>query len=89
MKIIVRNENNACHYVFQDTDEIVFEENIITTPNFIIGDLGSSTATLFQDITDLPEDWENGKYLYDQSAESPWSLNPDWVDTTAAEDPAE
>jgi hypothetical protein len=76
MKIIIRNENKVSYYVFNDSDELVVEENRITTPSFIIGDMGSSNATIYEDITDVPEDWENDKYIYDDSAEPKWSLIP-------------
>lgn len=76
MKIIVRNENKVCYYVFNDSDKLIVEENRIETPDFIIGDMGSSNSTIYENVSDVPEDWENDKYIYDDSAEPKWSLVP-------------
>lgn len=74
MKIILHNETKITHYVFNDSDAVVLEESRITTPTFIIADLNSSNATLVESVNDVPEDWENDKYIYDDAAEPKWSL---------------
>ena len=76
MKIIVSNESKVAYYVFDDSYELIVEETRTTTPNFIIGDMGSANSTVYENITDVPEDWENDKYIYDDSAEPKWSLVP-------------
>lgn len=76
MKIIVRNENKVCYYVFNDSDKLIIKENRIEAPDFIIGDMGSSNSTIYENVSDVPEDWENDKYIYDDAAEPKWSLIP-------------
>lgn len=76
MKIIVQNETKVSQYVFNDLDELTVEESRTTTPNFIIGDMGSANSTIYENITDVPEDWESDKYIYDDAADPKWSLIP-------------
>ena len=87
MKLIVKTEDNVVKYALSDDTSLGVEENKITVgdpPQFIIGDMGSSRATIYENVTDTPEDWAGDKYTYDGSA---WSANEDWVDPTVDPEP--
>jgi hypothetical protein len=86
MKTLIKNENNWSLYIFEDEDPITINSDSIncsfisdTTPDFIIGDLNASNATMVENVTP-PSDWAGCKYIYDNST---WTLNPQWVDPSA------
>ena len=76
MQTITFNGSNKSAYIFEDADTLTATAENITTPNFIIGDMNSSNATITTGVTP-PEDWKGGKYLFDGSS---WSANGDWTD---------
>ena len=61
-KTITDNTDQISRYIFDDNVELVVSEEYIRTPDFIIGDLNSTNSTLYENITDVPEDWKGGKY---------------------------
>ena len=79
MKTLIKNENNWSLYIFEDGASVTINSNSITTPDFIIGDLNSSNATMVENVT-APSDWAGCKYIYDNST---WTVNPQWVDPDA------
>jgi len=83
MKTITFNSNNASAYVFEDTEQVTFSTENITCPNFIIGDLNSTNATMHTEVTP-PEDWMGGRYVYDGTD---WTEVVGWVDPSEMTDP--
>tara|TARA_Y100000034_G_scaffold132594_1_gene195982 strand:+ start:685 stop:960 length:276 start_codon:yes stop_codon:yes gene_type:complete len=75
-KTITDNRLKISRYLFDDDVELTVSEEYIRTPDFIIGDLNSTNSTLYENLTDAPEDWAGGKYKYSDNV---WSLNPDWT----------
>jgi len=78
MKTIIENSTKQSKYIFADDAALTFSEQNIATPEFIIGDLNSTNATLAENVIP-PEDWKGCKYFYDDGT---WTLNPAWVDPT-------
>lgn len=82
MKIIVGNhitQNNICFWAFDDDKTLTPERNMTTVgdpPEFVIGDLGTYNSTIYENITDVPEDWAQCKYLYDGTT---WTANEGYV----------
>lgn len=76
MKTIVSNASNLSKYIFDDSATVTVNADNIVTPDFIIGDLNSSNATLHSSVTP-PDDWAGDKYTFDGTS---WTLNPDWAD---------
>ena len=76
MQTITFNDSNRSAYIFEDGDTLTATAESITCPNFIIGDLNSSNATIHTGVTP-PEDWQGGKYLFDGTS---WTANGDWDD---------
>jgi len=80
MQTITFNDTNKSAYTFEDADTLTATAESITTPNFIIGDLNSSNATIHTGVTP-PEDWQGGKYLFDGTS---WTTNENWTDPVEA-----
>ena len=78
MQTITFNDSTISAYTFEDGDTLTATAENITCPNFIIGDLNSSNATIHTGVTP-PEDWNWGNYLFDGTT---WTVNPDWVEYT-------
>jgi len=76
MKIIIENATNLVKYQFNDTDEVTMEAGRIITPEFIIGDLNSSNASIIENIIEK-NDFIGDKYTYENND---WVNNPDWID---------
>ena len=90
MKTIISNADNVSKYLFAD-DKIVSmrDDNIIigitSAPDFIIGDMDSSNATLVEGVTE-PDDWFGCKYTY---ADGAWAVVEGWVDPRVSEEEEE
>lgn len=83
MKTIVENQTNISKYLLGDDVSVSIASGSITVGDpaqFIIGDMGSDTATLHTDVSNSPEDWVGNKYTFDGTT---WSANPDWVNPEA------
>ena len=83
MKTIICNKtaNSVSKYLFADDKNVTLNEHNIVVgipaaPDFIIGDMNNTNATLVEDVT-APEDWYGGKYFY---IDGTWSVDPNWVD---------
>ena len=84
MKLIVETETTIVKYALSDDKALEVAAEMITVgdpPEFIIGDMGSSNATVYENVTDTPDGYFGCKYKYDGSA---WTENEDW---TEPEDP--
>lgn len=75
MKTLVETATGISKYVFADDVTVVLAADKITTPNFVIGDLNSSNATLINNVTP-PIDWEGGKYIFNNGV---WTRTPQSV----------
>jgi hypothetical protein len=82
MKTIIFNDSNISVYVWENDVEITTTEESITCSDFLITDMNSNNATIYEDITP-PSGWQSGKYFYDGSD---WTLNNDWIDTKPTSD---
>ena len=80
MQTITFNNSNRSAYIFEDGDTLTATAESITCPNFIIGDLNSSNATIHTGVTP-PADWQGGKYLFDGTS---WTANGAWDDPREA-----
>ena len=81
MKTITFNTDNTSVYKFADDVTITASDNSITTPDFIIGDMNSSNATIHTGVT-APDGWQGGKHTFDGSA---WGNVAGWVDPVTAQ----
>ena len=97
MKTIVQNSTKLSCYLYDDSAvvtmgsdsiEIEYTENGITQ-SLVVIDRNSSTDTLYENVTDVPEDsdgnsvWVCRKYTYEPAADPKWVANPDWEDPEA------
>jgi hypothetical protein len=85
MKTIVKIDNDISLYLFDDEKEVNMQTNQINVGDpsnldFIIGDLNSQNAVLYENVTNAPDDWFGEKYTFDGTT---WTQNPDWVDPDA------
>jgi hypothetical protein len=77
MKTLCFTDTNVSAYLFDDATpvEVTSENTIVGQPvEFFIGDMKSTTATLYDNVT-APSDWVGHKYLFDGQA---WTINPDY-----------
>ena len=81
MKTITFNTDNISVYKFADDVTITASDNSITTPDFIIGDMNSSNATIHTGVT-VPDGWQGGKHTFDGTS---WGDVDGWVDPIARE----
>jgi len=81
MKTITFNESNISAYKFEDLDNTTSSAQNITCPEFIIGDMNSTNATIHENVTP-PVDWQGGKYTFDGTT---WAIVDGWVDPKLAE----
>lgn len=78
MKTLIENATKESKYIWADDAVVTLGDERTFTPEFVIGDMNSTNATLVENVTP-PDDWAGCKYLYDAGA---WTLNPEWVDPT-------
>jgi thiamine pyrophosphokinase len=81
MKTLIHNITKESKYVWADTTSVTLSETTTYTPDFNIGDMNSTNATLVENVTP-PEDWVGCKYLYDNGT---WTVNPNWIDPNTPE----
>lgn len=81
MQTITFNSNNVSAYKFDDAHTITATADNITCPDFIIGDMNTSNATVHTGTT-VPDDWQGGKYTFDGTT---WAELAGWVDPKVAE----
>lgn len=75
MKTFIENETNISKYIFEDIDIIEILDDCAVAPDFIIGDMNASNATMYTNVTP-PDDWFGCKYIFNGTE---WSANPDYV----------
>ena len=44
---------------------------------YIIGCMDATNATIYEDVTNAPDDWYGNRYFFDGTD---WTANSDWVD---------
>lgn len=88
MKTIIENATDLSQSIYEDSTQVVIDENgtkvsvfrdnmgDIVETNTFIDEIDSSNYFLVEDVTP-PEDWASNKYMY---AETEWVLNPDWIE---------
>lgn len=90
MKVLVRNEDNISIYLIDDGATVTFtadQVHIIGDPEMgdvVVGDRSPDDTTLYENVTDAPDDWFGWKYIYDGSE---WTLNPDFTDGNPEDGP--
>jgi len=87
MKTIIENLNNLSKYLLDDITVITLAPDNIIIGNpaqFIIGDMNSGNATVYNNIINPPTDWTGDKYFFDGTT---WTQNPDWVSPTPPDAP--
>ena len=82
MKTIVKTDSDTSLYLFDDEKEVNMQTDQINVGepsnlDFIIGDLSSQNAVLYENVTNAPSDWFGGKYAFDGTT---WTQTPDWID---------
>ena len=77
MKIIVETATNIVKYAFSNELDISIESDKIVAPNFIIGDLNSSSVTFIENVENIPSDYIGNKYTY---LNGTWTVREDWVE---------
>lgn len=80
MKTIVQTQTGLSKYLLDDAKTVTMSSDKIEVGDpveLIIMDLDSSTATLYEGVTNSPADWSGNKYTFDGSA---WTLNASWVE---------
>lgn len=80
-KLQVWNESTCVAWLWSDGHTVAVEEDftMVTHPDEPpLTDYGmtSQNSTLYEGVTDVPDDWDYDKYRYDGSS---WSLNPNWT----------
>jgi len=75
MQTITFNTDNISAYIFADDVTLAATSDNITTPDFIIGDMNSSNATIHTGVT-APDGWQSGKHTFNGSA---WGNVAGWV----------
>lgn len=85
MKTIAENSTKLSKYLFEDDKAVDMQSGQINVGDpanldFIIGDLNSGNATLYESVTDAPSGWVGNKYTYDGTT---WTQDPNWVDPNA------
>jgi len=83
MKTIVETATGLSKYLLDDSVTITANSDHIVVGDpaeFIIGDLNSSNATVYENLANTRSDWMGNKYTFDGTT---WTQNPDWVDPDA------
>jgi len=80
MKTIVETATGLSKYLLDDNVTITAtSEHIVVgdPPEFIIADLNSNNAAVYENLTNTRADWIGNKYKFDGTT---WTQNPDWVE---------
>jgi hypothetical protein len=75
MKVLTKNDNNICAYIFEDDVEVIIMKNYISAPDLVISDLNDKNSTLHENVT-LPDDFAVNKYFYDGTE---FTINENYV----------
>lgn len=81
MKLIAKQDTNIVVLAYSDDEFIDDLENQINIGNPISLVIFKSVDNicLIENALDAPEDFIGEKYLYDDSTEEKWVLNPDYI----------
>jgi hypothetical protein len=85
MKTIVETATGQSKYLFADDETLVITADSIAVGDpleFRIGDLNSSNITLYENVTNAPDDWFGCKYTFDGTT---WAVSDDWVEPETKE----
>jgi len=80
MKVIAETSTKLAKYALTDDETIVSTADNLQIGNpikFLVDDLNSTTVTITENVTNVPDDWIGNKYTFDGTT---WTLNPNWVD---------
>ena len=80
MKVIAETSTKLAKYALTDDETIVSTADNLQIGNpikFLVDDLNSTTVTITENVTNVPDDWGGNKYTFDGTT---WTLNPNWVD---------
>ena len=83
MKTIVETATGLSKYLLEDGVTIVLNADHVVVGDpakFIIGDLNSDNATVYENLANTRSDWIGNKYTFDGTT---WTQNLDWVDPSA------
>ncbi len=91
MKLFCEKSTNIIIYAVDDGTNVEWEDGMLVFPDFrdgffTEGDGGDVETNLqvYEDVSDLPENWTGRKYKYQNGQ---FVLNPDWIDPLLEEDP--
>jgi hypothetical protein len=80
-KLQVHNSNNCVAWLWPDDHKVSVNSDCswveVDGQPIMSHDMTSENSTLYEGVTDTPDDWDYDKYLYDGEA---WSLNPSWTE---------
>ncbi len=76
MKILVRKSDMVAVRAFQDSENVVLDQDKYVSTRDIVYGVGRKTHALYQNVT-LPEGFAPEKFFYNGSVFAP---NPDWKD---------
>ena len=80
MKTIVETATGLSKYLLDDSVTIAVNSNHIVVgdpPEFIVADLISDNATVYENLANTRSDWVGNKYTFDGTT---WTQNPEWVE---------
>ena len=81
MKTIVHKDNKESKYLLEDSKPIIIASHQIVVGSnpvdFYVGDMNSSNAILYENVTNAPSDWIGCKYLFDGKV---WTKNSKYVE---------
>ena len=80
MKTIVETATGLSKYLLDDSVTIIANSDHIVVGDpaqFIIADLNSDTATVYENLANTRSDWIGNKYAFDGTT---WTQNPDWIE---------
>lgn len=77
MKTITFNTDNRSIILTDDQTDLVVKTNHVRKSVERIYGLTQDKVTLYENVTNTPEDWKPSKYLFDGTN---WTENPNWVD---------
>lgn len=80
MKTIVETATGLSKYLLEDNVSVTVNSDHIVVGDpaeFIIGDLNSDNATVYENLANTRSDWVGNKYTFDGTT---WTQNPEWVE---------
>lgn len=83
MKTIVETATGLSKYLLEDDVSVTANSDHIVVGDpaeFIIGDLNSDNATVYENLANTRSDWVGNKYTFDGTT---WTQDPNWVDPEA------